>query len=286
MSVARSRPGRSPADWDRIAARLARGAGLSPEDVRRVLAGLQHDGHRRSLDAALTQWLDQDESATREGAPAVAEIPPPTARPASELRFVHDAASAHAERIRALRTELLLRQGPGRPTVLAILSPGACDGRSRLAAELAIAFSQTGEPTLLVDGDLRRPRQHALFGANREAGLAEALASGGSPPLQGVHDLPELALVTAGEPPADPLERLSGGRLADLLAGLSRQFRHIIVDTPPAAAYSDALVLAMQCSATVIVCRAGRTRLEDLHHLLHRLALTPARALGTVLSRF
>lgn len=283
MSLARS----SAADWNRIAGRLARGAGLSPDDLRCVLAGLKRDDQRESFDAALAQWLEVDDAATTAGTTVVAEIPPPTARPAPELRIAHDAAGDHGERIRALRTELLLRRRSGADDgALAVLSAGAGEGRSRLAAELAIALSQAGAPTLLVDADLRRPRQQELFGADADAGLAEALDSTGAAHLQGVHDLPQLALVTAGAPPRDPLERLSRPRFAALLAGWSRQFQHIVVDTPPAAACFDALAVALRCGSALVVCRAGHARVDALRELLRRLELTPARVLGSVVTRF
>lgn len=220
------------------------------------------------------------------GAAAVAELPPPTARPAPELGIAHGDGGERAERLRALRTELLLRQRFDDNRAIAVVGAGAGEGRSRLAAELAIAFAQTGAPTLLVDADLRRGRQAALFGAAPGDGLAEALAGAGSARLQGVHAVPQLALVTAGARPTQPLELLSGARLADLLSAWRRQFRHVVIDTPPARDCADSLAVAALCGAALVVSRIARTPVGDVRELLRGLSLTPARVLGCVLTRF
>lgn len=220
------------------------------------------------------------------GGPTVGEMPPPTARPSAELLIAHARGGAHVERIRALRTELLLRQRQDENRAIAVVSASPGEGRSRLAAELAIAFAQTGAPTLLVDADLRRGRQAALFGIKPGEGLAETLEGSGSAHLHGVHGLPHLAVVTAGAAPEQPLERLSTARFAELLNAWRGQFQHVILDTPPAHHYADGLAVAALCGAALIVSRAGHTPVSGLRELLRGLSLTPARVLGCALTRF
>lgn len=220
------------------------------------------------------------------GAPAITELPPPSARPSAELGIAHGDSGAHCERLRALRTELLLRLRSDENRAIAVVGANAGEGRSRLAAELAIAFAQTGAPTLLVDADLRRGRQAQLFEAGPGEGLADALASSGSARLQGVHGVPQLALVTAGAPPAQPLELLSGARLAELLGAWRRQFRHVILDTPAARDAADSIAIAALCGTALVVSRVTRTHVADLRELLRGLSLTPARVLGCALMRF
>jgi receptor protein-tyrosine kinase len=100
------------------------------------------------------------------------------------LILVHDPDNTYSEQIRALRTELLLLNGASRSgNMMVILSPCQGEGRTQLCAELAIAFSQLGQRTLLVDADLRRPRVHALFDSDNTSGLGQALATGGVPQL-------------------------------------------------------------------------------------------------------
>ena len=98
--------------------------------------------------------------------------------------MAHDPYDPRCEKIRALRTELLLRRElTDRADIVALLSPCPGEGRSLLAAELAIAFAQTGRPTLLVDADLRRPQQHLLFGTDNRQGLSQAIEHGVKPQL-------------------------------------------------------------------------------------------------------
>ena len=93
-----------------------------------------------------------------------------------ELVVAHDPFSAQAEAIRDLRTQLMVQWiGPERK-VLAVVSPGAHDGKSHLAANLAVVFAQLGEKTLLIDANLRRPRQQDIFGLAGGPGLAHVLS--------------------------------------------------------------------------------------------------------------
>jgi hypothetical protein len=122
------------------------------------------------------------------------------------LILVRDPDNAYSEQIRALRTELLLLNGASRSgNLIVILSPCQGEGRTQLCAELAIAFSQLGQRTLLVDADLRRPRVHALFESDNAVGLGQALASGGVPQLLGVEKLPHLSVLIAGPSIPNPL---------------------------------------------------------------------------------
>jgi receptor protein-tyrosine kinase len=96
-----------------------------------------------------------------------------TGRPAPQLIMAHSPDDPRAEELRALRTELLLRRAPedDRADVIALVSPCSGEGRSLLAAELAISYAQLGRSTLLIDADLRCPQQHALFAVDDRLGL-------------------------------------------------------------------------------------------------------------------
>lgn len=282
-------PGRGSADAAvderNTAAFLLRRCGLSEDDLRRIRTVMEQL-ELRFPEAALRLGLatQADLDAASHAEPAA--VAPPRARPARELTIAADPFDRHSERIRALRTALLLRQGGEAGSVLAVMSPCSGEGRSRLAAELAIALSQLGRPTLLVDADLRRPRQHALFGLETGAGLAEVLGQRAAPEVQAVAGLPQLFLLTAGMRVSNPLELLSEPQLSDLLAGWSRRYLHIVLDTPPADEVSDALAVATQARRVLVVLRAGRTPLAQSREMLRRLAATPAAVLGAVLNRF
>ncbi len=208
-------------------------------------------------------------------------------RPGRNLILAHEPDNPRSERIRALRTELLLLDdAAGKASVLALVSPCPGEGRSQLCAELAIAFSQLGRRTLLVDADLRHPCQHLLFGAENQWGLAQALAFGDVPPLLGVEGLPFLSLLTAGPPAPNPLELISDGRFERLLSEWQRQFDFILIDTPPITQYSDALALATLSGKVLVISRAAATAHGDMKEMLRRLGSAQSRIVGAVINHF
>lgn len=283
-------PGRSPAaseDWKPIAGFLIRSCGLSEDDVRRILA-LKDADELRFSEAALRLGLvtQADVDAFHARPPlAVEEVAQVT--PSSELVIAHDPFDLHAERIRALRTELLLRRDESdEGSALAVISAHASEGRSRLAAELAVAFAQLGQSTLLVDADLRHARQQVLFPGSSGRGLATTLARREAPRLQSIAGLPHLSVLLSGERPANPLELLSDPLLGELLSGWKRRFRHILFDTPPIAQYSDALATATHAGQVLVVTRAQVSPMASTREMLRRLAVTDALVLGAVVNHF
>lgn len=207
-------------------------------------------------------------------------------KPSELLLVAHDPGHPRSEAIRSLRTELLLRtrnQGTG---ILAIVSPCAAEGRTQLSAELAIAFAQLGRRTLLVDADLRRPRQHVLFGAENDKGLAQALVDSGAIHLHGIEGLPQMALLTSGVLPPNPLDLLSGARFERLMAEWRRSFEFVVLDTPPAAETSDAITVATAAGQVLILSRANVTPFSALKEMSRTLEKTHARTLGAVIGKF
>jgi protein-tyrosine kinase len=207
-------------------------------------------------------------------------------KPCEQLILAHDSGHPRSESLRSLRTELLLRMRNLGTGIVALLSPCAAEGRSQLAAELAIAFAQLGRRTLLVDADLRRPRQHVLFGADNEKGLSQGLVDGGEFHLQGVQGLPQMALLTSGVLPPNPLELLSGIRFERLMAEWRRSFEFVVLDTPPTAESSDAIAVATTAGQVLILSRANVTPFTALKEMSRKLETTHARTLGAVIGRF
>ena len=215
----------------------------------------------------------------------VVEKPP--LKPGAALTLAHDPFHPHSEKIRALRTELMLRHDNKRANVLAVVSPRAREGRSVLAAELALAFAQLGKPTLLVDADLRRPGLHRLFNADNANGLSQALA--GHDAQSHVHPVdgaPQLGVLTSGAVSDNPLERLSDGHFEALVRQWRRRYEHIVIDTSPVADYSDALAVATVVGRVVMVSRACHTPYDSTRDLLRRLTATQSQVLGAVINHF
>jgi protein-tyrosine kinase len=222
-----------------------------------------------------------------QGNTSLALRPGEMVQPGHQLTLLHSPDSPHSERIRALRTELmLLLEDVRRGNICALLSPGPAEGRSQLCAELAIAFAQLGRRTLLVDADLRHPRQHVFFGADNQWGLAQALALGETPYLYTVQGVPELSLMTAGVIPPNPLELVSNRRFDRMVSDWRRTYDFVLIDTPPVSLYADALAIATAARRVLVVSRTETTSFTSMKELLRRLAPTQARILGAVLNKF
>jgi receptor protein-tyrosine kinase len=186
-----------------------------------------------------------------------------------------------------LRTELLLRrESSDRADIIALLSPCAGEGRSLLAAELAIAFARTGGPTLLVDADFRHPQQHSLFGTDNLEGLSQAIESGAEPRLHAVRGLPRMSLLTSGGVPGNSLELLSSNRFASMIEDWRNSLKFVVIDTAPAVHFADALAVASVVGRVLTLSRAQHTSYKNMQDMLRRLAATRAQILGGVISYF
>ena len=205
----------------------------------------------------------------------------------AEQLMLRQPRSAQAEAVRALRSELSrqhFRDGSA-GAALAVVSPQGQDGRSFLCANLAVAWAQAGRRTLLIDADLRSPRQHQVFGTTQARGLSSLLAGrSGLDAIARVADVPGLCLLPAGPLPPNPLELVDGPVFRDLMGELAGRFDQIVVDTPAAAWGSDALAIADRCAAAVVVARHDVSRLSELAALTQRLGQGSARLAGLVVN--
>jgi len=208
-------------------------------------------------------------------------------RPGRQLLIAHDPGHPRSEQLRRLRQELMLRTSARRGAAFfALLSPCAREGRSQLAAELAISFAQLGRKTLLVDADLRRPCLHEVFGANNEAGLAQALAADGPPNLCPVTGLPKMAVLTSGGQPPNPVELLHGPRFERMISEWRRSFEYVVLDTPPTSEFSDGLTVATAAGNVLVLSRAKTTTFNALKEMCRDLEPTNSRILGAVINTF
>jgi len=208
-------------------------------------------------------------------------------KPSTKLIIAHDSENPRSERLRALRTELLLMHETGRgANIVAVLSPGPGEGRSQLCGELAISFAQLGRRTLLVDADMRKPQQHVLFGSTNLYGLSQAIALNEKPYFHPVDGLPFMHLLTAGPIPPNPLELLSDGRFSNLITDWRNSYEFIVLDTPPVAQCADGLAVATMAARALVLSRAQHTTYKSTRALLRRLETTQSRLLGAVINHF
>jgi protein-tyrosine kinase len=193
------------------------------------------------------------------------------------------------EEMRALRTQLLIRwynPDAGR-NALVVTSPDAGEGRSYVAANLAIVFSQLGARTLLVDADLRNPRQAKIFGLPSGQGLSTLLAGRSEHkatfPVAG---LSRLSVLPAGPLPPNPQELLSRPAFAALVKDLQSLYDVVIIDTPPASRYADAQSITFRAGDALVVARKNHTTVDSTSKVVRELAATGARVVGTVINDY
>jgi len=188
-----------------------------------------------------------------------------------------------------LRSQLMLRwfNGDTSRRAISVVSASRKEGRSYLAANLAIVFSQLGERTLLVDADLRNPRQHHLFGLSNRAGLAQMITGRAGPSaIERVPAFMDFSVLTAGSTPPNPQELLSRPAFSTVLSDLSASYDVIIVDTPSAEEGADAQTVAVKTRAALIVARKDRSFLGDLQDLSDSLHHATTAVVGVVLNDF
>jgi chain length determinant protein tyrosine kinase EpsG len=202
-----------------------------------------------------------------------------------DVIVAHNPAHEQAESMRVLRSQLMLRWFPtATRKALAIISPERGEGRSLLAANLATAFAQIDLRTLLIDTDLRQPRQHEMFNLSNEAGLSEVLTGrAGRQVVQRVHPQLRLFVLTAGAVPPNPQELLSRPLFQLVLDRLIGQFDTVILDTPAASEAADAQILSAFAGAALILARRNRTRSAQLAGIMETLRQTGVNVVGSVI---
>lgn len=202
---------------------------------------------------------------------------------APSLAIVHSPYSEEAEGIRRLRTQILNKIGDGQHIALAILSPLKREGKSHVAASLAVAFAQLNIHTMLIDGNLRAPTLHKLFGVPNQTGLSTMLAQRSPKTLDQVPSvMPNLWLLGSGPPPPNPIEILSPPNFSKLLDRFSSDIAVFIVDTPAATIWADGETIARQTGRAIIVGRENFTKLSDLRTMNRDISGVGVEMLGTV----
>lgn len=203
--------------------------------------------------------------------------------------------SAVAESFRALRTgiQFSTMDRPGR--LLLVTSPSPGEGKSTLAANLALVLAQAGQRVLLVDADLRRPVQHGLFQASNLSGLTSLLLAVGDDVNQvqvkaGLEEMVvrtpyDIDLLTSGPIPPNPSELLGSARLKQLLHAFLESYDYVVLDSAPLLPVTDTVVLSAQVQGVLVVIQAGRTRRTQLKRAAHALADVNAHVVGLVLNR-
>lgn len=249
------------------------------------------------VDIADKRFRSPDEIRFRLGVPVVGHIP--QISPADHkiltaeevlrkldpvIRTVHQPRGRVAEAYRAIRTSLYFST-KGSHKVVQVTSPNPGDGKSTLAANLAVAIANSGKRILLIDADFRRPRCHKLFRLAAPVGMSSLIddsaeiddAVCGTP-------VPNLFVLPCGPLPENPSELLTSARFAELLEVFKEQYDLVLIDTPPVLAVTDPMVVAPRVDGVLLVMRLTRGARGSVTQAIDALQSLDAKILGVVVN--
>jgi capsular exopolysaccharide synthesis family protein len=274
-----------PGDGDRVEPNLE--SAMAVAGVLGLLGGLCLVWLAEVTDKS---FRNPDEIRRRLGLPVIGHIPlikadrralvaarEASAAPEPGLVAYYRPKSLEAEAFRGLRTSLYFSTRGGHK-VIQVTSPESGDGKTTLAANLAVSIAQSGKSVLLMDCDFRKPRQHRVFAVPNDLGLA-AVISHKVDPQDAIREtvVPGLSLLPCGPQPPNPAELLTSPRFEELLLVLREQFEFVIVDSPPLLAVSDPSIIAPRVDGVLLtlrVTRHSRPRAERAKEMLESMGAT------------
>jgi len=261
---------------------------LTIEGAERVLR-MQKDLGIRFGEAAVRLGLvsedDVQEALARQF--AYPYLPKGQANLSPRLVAAYEPFSPQVESLRAIRSQLMLRWFARGHRALAVLGADPEDGAALFAANLAVVFSQLGEQTLLVDANLRAPRQHDVFGLRPRQGLSDLLAGRADlDVVLRVAGFVDLSVLPAGTLPPNPQELLSRDAFRTLDTSLASRYDVVLYDLAPFGAGADALAVAARAGGVLLAVRKDHTRVVQLARMAEQLAEAGAEVVGAVVMEF
>jgi protein-tyrosine kinase len=204
----------------------------------------------------------------------------------SMLVAYHDPQSVEAEIFKVLRTNLLFPAKGRPPKSIMITSAMPGEGKSFVAANLAISIANgVEEHVLLVDADVRRPSIHQYFGLGQTGGLCDYLLKGANVSKHFIKTpVDKLTILPAGSPPDNPVELLTTQKMKALLHEVSRRYddRFIVLDSAPCSLASETAAIAKYVDGIIIVVRAGKTPRKAITEVIEQLG--KEKVLGIILN--
>ena len=202
------------------------------------------------------------------------------------LLSMEDPLCSFSESIKALRTSILLSSASQPPKIIAVSSMLPEEGKTTIAANIAITLAQVGQKVLLIDSDMRKPSIHKLFSLNNDKGLSHYLAGAPGFDLFQEGPLENLQILTAGSVPPNPSELLSSEKMPELLELASKKFDRIVFDTAPITPVTDTRILSKMVDGVIIVVRAEKTTYDIIRKGVRSLLDIDAKILGMVINGF
>ncbi len=207
--------------------------------------------------------------------------------------FSDDLVAAYApfskkvENYRALRSQLMMRWFKKGQRALAIVGANSSDGVSYLTANLGVVFSQLGARTLIIEANMRAPRQKEIFNIRNNAGLSDIIVGKvGNDAIEEIDSIPDLSVLHAGTVPPNPQELLGRTSFNILMKTLMDSYDVILIDTPPVVQSADAQSVIEIAEGAMLVSRLDHTRQSDVLEVRHHIEMTGASIISAVMNTF
>lgn len=259
---------------------------ITPEQAERVLR-LQKDEGMRFGEAARSLGFISDADIQQVLARQFdyPYLQPGQGKFPAELVAAYAPFSKQVEVLRNIRSQLMLRWFANGRKTLAIASANPNEGASLFTANLAVVFSQLGEHTLLVDANLRTPRQHEIFDLSGKQGLSDVLAGRAdlATTIAKVDSFVDLSVLQAGTLAPNPQELVSRSSFDDLVVAVASPFDVVLFDMPAFSSGADALAIAARAGSVLLVARKNVTRLADLTAVAEKIGRSGAEVVGSVM---
>lgn len=198
---------------------------------------------------------------------------------------IKDSDDIAVESIRSIRTTIHFSLNEAKNNIIAIAGPAPEVGKSFIAANLGAILAQGGKKVIVIDGDMRRGYLHKYFSQETAPGLSELLL--------GTHTLDQvikadsydgLYFISRGKNPSNPAELLSSQKFQSILQELSSRFDHVLIDTPPALAVTDGVIIAQSAGVNLLVVRHAKTQMKELELSLNRFEQAKIKINGIILN--
>jgi polysaccharide biosynthesis transport protein len=209
-----------------------------------------------------------------------------------ELVTWHRKPSAVAESFRSTLISILFANDVAtKPKILVLTSAGPAEGKSTVTSNLGIAIAEVGQKVLLIDADMRRPRQHEIFAMCNERGLSnilrERMELNGDRSLGGLireSEVPGLFVLTSGPGTSAATNLLYGSHMPEVLKYLRQEFDVVLIDTPPMLQIPDARILGRLADRVIMIIRSGHTTRDAASAACHRFSEDGTSLMGTILN--
>ena len=205
-----------------------------------------------------------------------------------------DAKSPVSEVFRSLRTNIQYMSKSSSCQTILVTSTTQGEGKSWIVSNLAVTFAQTGKNVIIIDADMRRPRQNNIFGIDMFPGLSNYLAgmsSRGTDKNIAVKDciqateIDNLYVLPAGNIPPNPSELLESTKTKELLNELKKIFDVVIFDGAPCLLVTDATIISRIVDSTILVASYKTTKIDELKDAKRRIEAIGGHVAGVVLNR-